>query len=701
MAEIHLDIETRSAADLRKVGMYVYAEHPTTDVWCACWCVDDGPINTWLMGDPPPRVIGDYLAEGAVIVAHNAGFEHAHWQKILTPRYGWPAVTFEQFRCTAAMAAAMALPRDLAGAAEAMGQEAQKDMAGKRIMMQLSRPRRVEQDGTVVWWTPQDSPKKFEALYAYCVQDVEVERGLTKRLRPLSAFEHDIWQLDHKINTRGVQVDLEMVGHAERVVTLELARLNREMETLTHGQVTKVSQVTKLNAWLREQGMDIESLDKHGIRAALAAAPNPRVRRVLELRQEGAKSSTAKLDAMKLRTSADNRARENLMYHGASTGRWSGKGIQLQNLPRPSLKAKQIEQVFEALPARDPGFLTVWGSPLAVVSDCLRGMVTAAPGHHLVRADYSNIEGRVLAWLAGDEKKLDRFRAYDTILGYAPDGKPIRKGPDIYKVAAAGIFGCDVEDIDDKRRQVGKVSELAQGYQGGHGAWISMGKNYAIAPADVVPAVRAATDYEAWATAADGWSAKNRYGLPQDEWTALRIVIDGWRGAHPEIVAYWDALDAAAMRAVRSPGEKQTVGGAAFVYVGNILWCRLPSGRLLAYVDARLREVETPWGGTRLAVTYMGVDSVTRRWSRHKAYGGHWAENITQAVARDIMADAMLRVEARGWPVVLTVHDEIVCEVPAGSVDAETFGEEVRLLPPWASGLPVTAEGVVGFRYGK
>lgn len=689
--EIHLDLETRSAADLKKTGLYVYAEHPTTDVWCACWCIDDGPVETWRPGEGFPPELMSALNAGALVFAHNAAFEFALWTHVLAPRYLWPTIPFEQFRCTAAMAAAMALPRDLAGAALAMGLPEQKDMAGKRLMLQLARPRRV--DGEAIrWWEPADVPEKFERLYAYCAQDVEVERALTKRLRPLSASELRLFQLDHKINTRGVRVDLESVRCADVIVKKSLETLDRELAVRTRNAVTRATQAARLTEWLNEQGVDLERVDKAAVKAALKQELDPNLRRVLEIRQEAAKSSTAKLEAMKLRTSADGRSRETLLYHGASTGRWSGKGIQLQNLPRPrpSMKQPQVEAAIEAMQSKDPAWMDLWGPPLTVVSDCLRGLILADPGHELVMADFSNIEGRVLAWLAGEEWKLDAFRAYDR-----------GEGPDLYKVAAAGIFGCAIDQVDDSRRQVGKVSELAQGYQGGHGAWISMGKNYNVTPGDVAPVVKAATDPSHWDTVLEGYDADNRFDLPADEWVALRIVIDAWRAKHPQIVEYWNNLDAAAMAAVREPGRQHKAGKVSFACAGNVLWCRLPSGRLLAYVDPKIRDVETPWGASRAAVTYMGVNSVTRKWERNKGYGGLFAENVTQAVARDIMAEAMLRVEARGWPVILTIHDEVICETPEGLVTPEEFGAVMRDLPGWASGLPVAAEGLASRRYRK
>ena len=655
MSDAHLDFETRSAADLRKTGLYVYAEHPTTDVWCACYSIGDGPVQTWVPGDPPPEDLMAVFAGDGLVFSHNYAFEGAIIEHIMAPRYGWTIPKIENARCTAAMAAAMALPRDLAGAAIAMGLEEQKDMSGKRLMMQMAKPRRIE-NGVPVWW---DVPAKLERLIDYCKQDVEVERALTKKLRPLSDAEHAIWQLDHRINTRGVKVDIPSVKKADLLVKTALDELNREIAARTQQRVTAASQAARLGEWLREQGVDVESVDKAAIKSALLQDLTPNVRRILEIRQQAAKSSTAKLEAFRGRTSPDGRMRENLMYHGAATGRWSGKGAQLQNLPRPGLENGVIEQAFGVLgqPAAFALLCEMHDSPaLSTIADCLRGMVVAEDGMELVAADFANIEGRVLAWLAGEEQKLDAFRRFDA-----------GTGPDLYKLAAGAIYRCDVADVSKDQRQIGKVSELALGYQGGKGAFISMAA---------------------------------LYGIEVEEERAEEIKL-AWRAANPNIVRFWYDLDDAAMAAVSRPGQVCKVGPVQYAVKGGIMWCKLPSGRLLSYVDPKIREVETPWGATRETVTYMGVNSVTRRWERQKGYGGLFCENITQAVARDIMADAMLRVEQRGWPVVLTVHDEVVSEVPAGTVSAREYAEELCVLPSWAAGLPVAAEGVVSRRYRK
>lgn len=692
--ELHIDFETRSILNLKQVGVHVYAAHPSTGVWCACATIIDERGETevdWLPDhEPVPQELLDVLARKPLVIAHNAGFEFELWTAKLEP-LGLPCPPFEDFDCTAAMAAALALPRDLDGAAMAMGLEVRKDAAGKRLMLQMCRPRRIT-NGVAEWW---DVPEKVARLVAYCRQDTRVEVQLHRKVRPLSAGERRIWQLDHIINRRGVQVDLASVRAAKRIVTVEVDKLNAELGQLTDQRVRKVTNHAFLGQWLRDQGLDVEGVGKAVVKDQLASGDlTPKVRRVLEIRQEAARSSLAKLDAFELRTSADGRARGNLMYHGASTGRFSGVGIQLQNLLRPWMKYRDLAAAVEAFGLPDAAsWLTLWGKPLDVIANAMRLLIVAPEGHDLFISDFANIEGRVLAWLAGELWKLRAFEAYDA-----------GQGADIYLIAAADIFGVALEslDKDSPERQVGKVSELAQGFQGGHGAWISMGANYGIKPEAIAPVVRAATSDERWEEAADRYDPRNRYDLDLLCWTALRLVIDGWRGAHPATVKFWRALENAATLAVRRPGMPVPCGKVAFVSTGSMLWCKLPSGRLLAYADPKIHEVVTPWGEVRDAVTYMGVNSVTRRWERHKAYGGHWAENVTQAAARDVMCAAMLRVESKGWPLVLTVHDELVAEIAKRLGITKAMFHAVMLeREDWFSDLPVAAATDVSPRYKK
>jgi DNA polymerase len=728
---LFIDFETRSTLDLPTVGLDNYARHPTTGMWCLGFAFDDSPAHVFSSSDGPfPLRIRAHITQGGAVIAHNAAFELAIWNNIMAPRYNWPKLKPEQCVCTAAMARAMGLPGALEDAAPAAGLDVRKDAAGKRLMLQMCAPREQRSDvvnycsrhrdaawladkGQEVWsesagpcpvcgdpnalrkitqlrWW--DEPDKLARLYEYCKQDVVVERDLFYRLAPLSARERAVWLLDYKINQRGVPVDLPKIKAAIKVVQAETTRLNARVQKLTNNYVSRTTEVARTAEWVRAQGVDITGLAKADLLTALADADLPAtVRAVLETRQEAARSSTAKLGAMLELAGPDGRVRNTKQYHGAATGRWAGRGMQTDNFPRPTLKQKDIERAIELLPdtaaldmlyapptaaaQRAPG--VAYERPMGVVSSCLRGMIAAPHGHEFVVGDFSNIEGRVLAWLAGEEWKLQAFRDYDAGIG-----------PDIYISTYAKSFGVPTDEIgqDDPRRQVGKVEELAFGFGGGRGAWRTMEKSYP--------------------------------GTPFLDDPSVEDIKDRWRAAHPAIVAFWYALENAARAAVLDDTRVHVAGSIMFHKSGSFLRCKLPSGRLMYYPYPKLIEVETPWGEMKEAVTYMTVVAQSAakkekiindpfsagRWQRVSTYGGKLAENVTQAAARDLLADAMLRCDAAGLPIVMHVHDEIVAEtstdVYAGRGTQELEAVMVRM-PKWATGLPVAVKTWFGKRYRK
>jgi DNA polymerase len=725
--ELSLDVESRSAFDLRKGGAHAYWRHPTTALWCAAYAFDQEPPETWLPGQPCPPRIAAHVAAGGRIFGYNVSFERLAWTHCLGPTHGWPVPALRQFEDTAAAAAAMSLPRDLAGAAKALGLDVQKDDEGHRLMMQMAKPRKARKgEAPGLYW--QDDADKLARLVEYNKTDVVVERAIRDKVVPLSDAERGVFFLDQEINERGVRIDVELVRAMQRIVDHAKLRLDSEMLEVTGGRVTAASQVAKLTSWLRDNGVAAESLAKAALDDLLALPGTPdNCRRALEIRREAAKSSNAKLEAALACVCDDGRARGLLLYHGAGTGRWTGKLLQPQNFVRgsgvvedPTAAARWMMQ------GSAPLIEMMYGPPLAAVSDCLRSTITADPGRELIAADFANIEGRGNAWVAGDEDKLTAFRDYD-----------VGAGPDLYKLGASGILGKPVEDVTkDERQALGKVPELALGYQGGVNAFFKMAANYPGTDKAVraaYPRLWALADAKVRTKAEQRWEAASAEETPaalklgREGWLAAELIKVNWRAANKPIVASWGAFEDAALAAVRAPGVPVRAPKAEYLAARGFLWCRLPSGRCLAYGAPRVHEMV--WtrdaedvgavmdlaraerlartgdvaiqGPAKSKVTALGVDAVTRKWSRYDLYGGLFCENNIQAISRDVMAAAMLKSERAGYPVVLTVHDEIVAEVPAGFGDVGDFERLISDAPSWAAGLPVVAEGWRGARYKK
>lgn len=671
MIAAHLDFETYSTCDLRAAGAHAYAEDPTTGVWCAAWCIGDAPVMTWKPGEPDPEALLAFIRDGGKVVIHNAQFDRQIWNKVVRrDRPHWPELQIGQTICTMARAQAMALPASLDQLGYALGLKIQKDKDGAALMMRMCRPRKV--DGEVVtWW---DEPEKVERLTDYCRIDVEAERLADEALPFLPAAEQEVYELDQLINERGVMIDLPIVRKAVAVVKEAKRRADERMWYLTDGEVQKTTETAKLVAWINSKGVPCESVAKGETEELIlraAVTNNPVVEEVVRLRKAAAKSSAAKFTAMEKSACADGRVRGTLAYHGAATGRWAGRLIQPQNLPRvdPDRDLPDVERALTLLgldmrPAEIVDALEMLtGQPMETLSKCLRAMLIAGPGKKFVGGDFSNIEGRVNAWLAGEDWKVQAFRDFDAGTGH-----------DLYKLAFARSFGVKVEDVSKADRQIGKVMELALGYQGGVGAFQTMASGYGIK----------VTDERA------------------DE------LKRAWREAHPRIVQSWWDLSDAAIAAVGSPGEITSVleGRIRYRASNGFLFCRLPSGRCLAYAKPRLVQVEDLRGRMRYQIEYDAVDSVTRRWGPSRLYGGLQCENVVQAIARDVMVAAMLNAEDAGFHVVLTVHDELLCEendtlLRKQNSDAEVLRKIMATVPEWAEGLPIAAATWEDRRYVK
>jgi DNA polymerase len=429
---LHRDYETRGVLQLQKVGAWKYAADDRTEILCCAYCVNDEPVKLWMPGDPVPQEFLEAAQDKSWLVcAHNAGFEIAIEQLILRRRCGWPKIPLGRHRCTMAMALSLALPGKLELVAEALELIHRKDKAGQRLMQMISKPRRPRKDedpGGLYWF---DDEERLQRLYEYCRQDVEVERELYRQLRPLSPQELKVWQFDALVNARGFYFDRPLAEAGRKIVQALAPELNSELAQLTGGAVTTIHQVARLKKWLDVQDCPVRVLDKAAIEEQLSGELPAIVRRVLELRQGGAQAATKKIDALLARCDRDDRIRGALRYHGASTGRWAGNGVQPQNLKRP-----QIESIDAAVAAIRTGNLAhvreLYPQPLAVIGDISRSLISAAPGNILIGADFSSIESRVLAWIADEEWKLDSYRRYDATQD--PRDEP-------YCITACKIFG--------------------------------------------------------------------------------------------------------------------------------------------------------------------------------------------------------------------------------------------------------------------
>lgn len=600
---------------------------------------------------PVPWRIINHVVAGGEIRAWNAQFERVIWRDIAQVRYGWPEALLEQFVCSAAEAAAMSLPRNLDGAARVLGAATQKDADGYSLMLRMTRPRKVNEDGTLVWW---DVPDRLMRLYEYCKQDVRTERAIAPRLRRLGAREREVYLLDQKINDRGVAFDRRLVVAAKVVADEGVRRANVDLRQVTDGAVSGVTATQQLRAWLGTQGVETASVDKATTRDLLAGELPEAVRHALQLRADNGRSSVAKLDSMLSVGGADDRLRGLLLYHAAGTGRWAGRLVQPQNFPRGEVE--DVEQFIPDVLAKDYDCIDLWHPPVVVVSSLLRAMLVASPGHDLIAADYSAIEARVLNWLAGQSDIVQLFAA----------------GEDVYRHNAARLYGIPLEEVQKfPHRQTGKFQELACGFGMGAAKGVT--------------------------------AASTAYGLTISE-AEMKDIVASYRDTHKAVVKYWHDANAAVIEAVRTPGVPVRIGplrNVSAIRAGGYLYIVLPSMRPLCYASPSVVEGATPWGEVRPAVECWGVGPFVRQWAPMRLYGGLITENIVQAVARDLIAEGMLRAEYAGYPVVLSVHDEAVSEVPEGFGSVGDYERILCELPAWAEGCPVAAEGWRGKRYRK
>lgn len=631
------DLETYSSVDITKAGAFKYVESEDFELLLLAYAWDDGPVRVLDLLDPNghdemPDIMSGILDPNTVKVAHNSAFERACLRKY-TGRYLPP----EEWEDTMILASMNGLPLSLDAAGTALELRDQKIKEGTALISYFCKPcRPTIANGGRTRNLPEHAPDKWERFKTYCKRDVEVEQAMYRRLRsfPVTDFERKVWALDARINERGVLIDTEFVAAAIDMDSTCRERHMTEMQRLTG--LENPNSVAQLKDWLEAAGMSVDSLNKAAVLEMKDKATDPTTRRVLELRQQLGKTSVTKYEAMQSAVCADGRVRGLLQYYGAGrTGRWAGRLVQVQNLPQNHLD--QIGTVRELVRQRDLETLELcFDSVPDVLSQLIRTAFVAKAGHVFHVADYSAIEARVIAYLAGEKWRMDVFR----------------NGGDIYCSSASAMFKVPVvkHGVNGHLRQKGKIAELACGYGGGVGALRAFGAD--------------------------------KMGLTEEE---MQDIVTQWRAASPSIPRFWRDVECAAVRAINNPGRTTTVPcGVKYRRDGDALRCRLPSGRILSYWGAKL--------DTDGSICFMGQNQTTRKWEKTGTWGGKLVENIVQAYARDGLAVAMVRLAEEGWKICFHVHDEVIVEAPIGTSweqVAEIMGRPID----WAPGLLLRGDG--------
>lgn len=685
MRTLYLDLETYSETPITR-GTHVYAAN--AEILLAAWAWDDAPVQVddWTIA-AQRLSLRDALSDPEVeVVIHNSHFDRTVIRHVL----GIDIPT-ERIHDTMVQAMAHSLPGSLGMLCEVLGLPADKakDKDGKKLINLFCKP--LPANRKLRRATCETHPAEWERFKAYAASDIEAMREVKKRMPTLNftPAERELWQLDQRINDRGVAIDLKLVYSAIEAIDRAKRELAGRTLELTDGSVSSatLNEVFRLHLF-EAFGIDLPDLQMATLEKALAADDmNPAMRELLLIRLQASSTSTAKYRVLRNGTSLDGRLRGLLQFCGAiRTGRWAGRLFQPQNLPRPTLKQKAIDAGIEALRAGCAHLTT--DNVMELVSSAIRSCIVSPPGKKLVVADLSNIEGRVQSWLANEEWKLQAFRDFDA-----------KEGPDLYKLAYAKSFGIKPEAVTDDQRQVGKVLELSMGYEGGVGAFATFAGAYGINLDNLAEKVLLDAP-EALVAKADDfllWFKKekrSRYGLSDDAFVACDVFKRMWRDAHPNIAGYWRKLKDVAARAIANRGNTINELGLRVRATKSWLVVGMPSGRSLCYPSPKIDEDG--------ALSYMGIDQYTRKWTRIHTHGGKLFENLCQAVARDIMAANMPAIEAAGYQIVLTVHDEIIAEAPdKPQYNAKHLASLLAANPEWAPDIPLAAAGFDTYRYRK
>ncbi|WP_236673850.1 DNA polymerase I [Ralstonia syzygii] len=694
MTTLWIDLETYSDVPINH-GTHRYAER--AEVMLFAWAIDDGPVSVWdrTADLVMPGELRKALENQAVeLVAHNTGFDRT-LLRVAMPYYGAVANrafdTAVRWRDTMVKALAHSLPGSLGDLCEILKvpTDKAKDKAGKQLIHLFCKPRPAT--SKIHRATRETHPAEWARFVEYAALDIEAMRVIDKKLPSWNCQgdELALWHLDQQINDRGVAVDTDLANVAIQAVERAQKILASRTRELTDGAVQAATQRDALLRHLVEAyGIDLPDMQQSTLERRVGDPDlPPELRELLAIRLQASTTSTAKYKTLARAVSSDGRLRGTLQFNGASrTGRWAGRLFQPQNLRRPTLDQEDIDLGIEALKGDCEDLL--FDDVMELTSNTIRGCIVAPTGKKLVVSDLSNIEGRGIAWLAGEKWKLQAFREFDAGIG-----------PDLYKLAYARAFGISPDDVDKHMRQIGKVMELMLGYEGGVGAFLTGAATYGI---DLDAMAEAAWPSIPRAVALDAesfleWRHENKmgqFGLADKTFIVCDSLKRLWRAAHSATASFWKDLQEAACLAVQNPGVVYKCRSLRLRRDGAWLRVRLPSGRFLCYPSPQVDD-----GGK---LSYLGINQYSRKWSRLKTYGGKLAENVTQAFARDVLTHNMPRIEGAGYQIVLTVHDEVICEAPdADQFNADHLSALLATNPSWAPDMPLAAGGFEAYRYRK
>jgi DNA polymerase len=697
---------------LPAIGAAAYAEHPSTKILCIAYDLKDGRgKQQWKPGMRAPYDLIDYIRPGAPIEAWNAPFEHWIWHHICHKRWGWPDLSIRQLRCAAAKARAHALPGSLDAAGKVLDIKNKKDKEGERLLKKFSMPQKPTKNQPLKRFPLVPGDSDTEKLYAYNIQDIRAEAEASSLIPDLSTFEQEFWFCDRAINFRGVHIDTQAIEDCISIIEQAHAKYNAELRLLTGGQVQAASEVSRLTYWIREQGQSLTTLRAQDVDDLLKRDDLPvSVRRALEIRELIGSAAVKKLYALSNYVTQKGTIHDLFIYHSARTGRAAGSGPQLQNFPNsgpavywcrtcdkrsitdflnpickwcglnlivypipnpPTIQEWNNDAVEDALYTISSRSLECvefyWEDAIAAVSGCLRGLIISAPGHDFICSDYSAIEAVVLAALAGEGWRLEVFRTH---------GK-------IYEMSASKITGIPFEEFEKypiehnkqhhpMRKKIGKVAELASGFGGGLVGWKAFGAAEHLTDDEISNAVRA------WRKASPA-------------------IVEIWGGQERNWKTEYYGLEGMAALAIMTPGQEYTYRGITYLMRQGTLYCRLLSGRYLTYHNAKLSAKPAGHWSKGWEISYETWNTNPKYgaigWIRLSTWGGKLTENVVQATARDILAYAIVNLERAGYPVVLQIHDEIVCEMPTGQGSIEELERIMSTMPEWAKDWPIRAKG--------